>query len=198
MKFQFWHKKTGEPSNLDQVEEEPKQISRKTRAGKAVRATVCALLAIVALAVVISTAFLPVLQVSGSSMEPTMDDGDVIVLFKANQYKRGDLVGLYHSGKVLLKRVIGVEGDSVVISEDGTVFVNGEQLDEPYVTEKGLGECDITFPYVVPANSCFVMGDHRSTSIDSRSTVVGSIPLDQIIGKIRFRVWPLSKIKWIP
>ena len=130
-------------------------------------------------------------------MEPTLSDGDIIVLEKTNQYKPGDLCGLYWQNKLLLKRVIALPGSYVDIDQDGNVTIDGQALEEPYLTEKSLGECDITFPYQVPDGKLFVMGDHRATSIDSRSSAVGCIDKTQIVGRAVLRIWPLDKLKWI-
>ncbi|MCD7816829.1 MAG: signal peptidase I, partial [Bacteroides sp.] len=140
---------------------------------------------------------LPVLQVSGDSMEPTLSNGDIIVLLSGSSFETGDLVGFYYQNKLLLKRVIGGPGDVIDIDEEGNVTVNGELLDEPYVTNKALGECDITLPYQVPESRYFVMGDNRTTSIDSRSSAIGCIEIDQIVGKVMLRVWPLSSLSLI-
>ena len=130
-------------------------------------------------------------------MEPNLNDGDIVLLVKTNNLETGDLCAFYFSNKILIKRIIGVPGDYIWIEEDGTVFLNGSQMDEPYLSGKALGECDVEFPYQVPENSYFMMGDHRETSIDSRSSVIGCIAQDQIIGKIFCRLWPLSEFSWI-
>ncbi|MCD8160466.1 MAG: signal peptidase I [Clostridiales bacterium] len=161
---------------------------------RTLRTTVYALVVVAAVAVLIATMVLPVLQVSGSSMEPTLSDGDVIVLLKSGEFETGGLVGFYYQNKLLLKRVIAGPGDVVDIDEDGSVYVNDVLLDEPYVTEKALGETDRDYPYQVPEGRYFVMGDNRTTSIDSRSTAIGCIETDQILGKVILRIWPLEQI----
>lgn len=183
--------------DLAEVEAERKRLKRRQEYNHALRGTIISLLAVAAVAVLAATLFLPVLQVTGTSMEPTLEDGDIIVLTKTAKINRGDLCGFYYQNKLLLKRVIGLPGDWIEIQADGTVLVNGEELDEPYVSGKSLGECDLTFPYQVPDNRYFVMGDHRSTSIDSRSSVIGSIEKDQITGKILFRIWPLQHFSFV-
>lgn len=175
-----------------QVELERKRLREGVRFRKVVLSTIAVLVVVAAIAVLIATLFLPVLQVSGTSMEPTLEDKDIILLMKHDEFQTGDLVGLRYEGKVLLKRVIGGPGDYISIDKDGNVFVNNEKLEEPYVTEKSLGECDITFPYQVPDNSWFVLGDHRSVSVDSRNSAIGCIRTDQIIGKVILRIWPLT------
>lgn len=149
------------------------------------------------MAVLTATMFLPVLQVSGSSMEPTLSDEDIIVLVKSNHLETGDLVGFYYQNKLLLKRVVAGPGDIVDIDEDGNVYVNDALLDEPYVTEKSLGESDLDYPVQVPEGRYFVMGDNRATSIDSRSSAIGYIEADQIVGRVILRVWPLNQISLI-
>ncbi len=181
----------------EQVSRERDAISRRRAWAKAVRSTVATLLVVAAIAVLVATLFLPVLQISGTSMEPTLSDGDVVVLVKGGSYERGDLVSVAYENKYLIKRVIGLPGDSIEIASDGTVYVNGETLDEPYITDKALGECDISFPYQVPDGKYFVMGDHRSTSVDSRSSVIGSVSSEQIVGHVMFRVWPLDRLTYI-
>ena len=182
---------------LEQVEAELNEIKEKRKLGKALRNTVYVLVIVAAVAVLISTLLLPVLQVSGESMEPTLNDGDIILLVKTNKYKTGDLVGFYYQNKLLLKRVIAASGDYVDIDESGVVSVNGEKLDEPYVNELSKGTCDIELPYQVPDGRIFVMGDHRNLSIDSRAKAVGCIEKEQIVGKVFFRVWPLNDISLV-
>ena len=195
-------KTTQKPKNVyiptkEEVEGERNRLRQKKEYNRVLRSTIYALLVVAAIAVLIATQFLPVLQVSGSSMEPTLQDEDIIVLAKTNSFQTGELCGFYWQNKLLLKRIIGTPGDVIDIKEDGTVFVNGEELEEPYVSEKALGECDLTFPYQVPENRYFVMGDHRTVSIDSRSSVIGCVEKEQIIGKVIMRIWPLSELSII-
>ena len=181
----------------EQVSNERQAIARRRAWGKAVRSTVATLVVVAALAVLIATIFLPVLQISGSSMEPTLHDGDIVVLVKNNSYDRGDLCSFAYENKYLIKRIIGLPGDYIEIDSAGNVYVNGDKLDEPYVSDLALGECDLTFPYQVPDGKYFVMGDHRSTSIDSRSSVIGCVDADQIVGHVFLRVLPLDSISLI-
>ena len=141
--------------------------------------------------------FLPVLEVSGSSMEPTLQDGDILVLYKTNAIRTGELCGLYAHDRLILKRVIGLPGDVVNMDEGGYVYVNGIRLNEPYVSRQAVGNCDLSFPYTVPENSLFVMGDHRETSIDSRSSLIGCVEVDQVMGQVVARIWPFHSIGWM-
>ena len=125
-------------------------------------------------------------------MSPTLEHDEIVVLVKTKNIDRGDLIGFYYQGKILLKRVIALPGDWVNISEDGTVYVNDTQLEEPYIDAKAFGQCDLKLPYQVPESSYFLMGDHRETSVDSRSSAVGTVTKEQIVGKIVFCVWPMS------
>lgn len=177
-----------------QLEAELKNIRYRREFRKILRSTVSSLLVVAAIAVLISMLFLPVLRVTGSSMTPTMQNDELIICSKRSNFKSGDIVAFYYNNKILLKRVIGTAGDVIDIREDGTVFVNGQALDEPYVNEKAFGECDIELPYQVPDNRIFVMGDHRSVSVDSRSTSVGCIADEYVIGKVIFRIWPWESI----
>ena len=189
--------KTKNFPTANEISSELKYERNKIRFRRIIKSSVYALVLVAAIAVLIATLVLPVLQISGTSMEPTLNNGEIVVLFKTTKLERGDLCGFSYSNKILINRVIGLPGDYIANDEEGNVFVNNKKIDEPYITEKGLGECDIEFPYQVPENEFFLMGDHRSTSIDSRSTVIGCIPQDQIIGKIFLKVWPLSDISII-
>lgn len=150
-----------------------------------------------ATAVLVATLWLPVLQIYGSSMTPTLNEGDVVVSVKSQNYECGDVIAFYYNNKILIKRVIASAGEWVDIKRDGSVYVNGVRKEEPYISDKSLGECDVEFPYQVPESRVFVMGDHRSTSVDSRSTAIGCIAEEQIVGKIVFCTWPLGKIGWV-
>lgn len=189
-------KKVSVPS-LTEIQSERKRIRRGTYYRQALRGTVSVLLVVAAVAVLITTLFLPILQISGDSMSPTLEHNEIVVLLKTKKFERGDLIGFYYQGKILLKRVIALPEDEVAIDADGNVYVNGELLEEPYVTEKGLGDCDLEFPYKVPGTSYFVLGDRRSNSVDSRNSVVGAISRDDIIGKVFIRVWPLPEFGFV-
>ena len=183
--------------STEEVKAERERLAYRSRYTRVLRSTIYALVVVAAVAVLLATLFLPVLQVSGDSMNPTLQDKDVIVLVKSGSLKTGDLCGFYWQNKLLLKRVIGLPGDIISLDENGVVTVNGTVLDEPYVDELALGECDIKFPYQVPENRYFVLGDHRATSIDSRSSVIGCVEKNQIVGKVFIRVWPLSSFSLI-
>ena len=189
-------KKISVPS-LTEIQSERKRIRRGTYYRQALRGTVSVLLVVAAIAVLITTLFLPILQISGDSMSPTLEHDEIVVLLKTKSFERGDLVGFYYQGKILLKRVIALPDEELAIDADGNVYVNGELLEEPYVTEKGLGDCDLEFPYKVPGTSYFVLGDKRSNSVDSRNSVVGAISRDDIIGKVFIRVWPIPKFGFV-
>lgn len=161
--------------STEEVKAERERLAYRSRYTRVLRSTIYTLVVVAAVAVLLATLFLPVLQVSGDSMNPTLQDKDVIVLVKSGSLKTGDLCGFYWQNKLLLKRVIGLPGDIISLDENGVVTVNGTVLDEPYVDELALGECDIKFPYQVPENRYFVLGDHRATSIDSRSSVIGCV-----------------------
>lgn len=182
---------------LGLLQKELKRERYRRRFRRLLRSTVNALIVVAAVAALIATLVLPVLQIAGISMEPSLNDGDIVLLVKTNRLQTGDLCAFYYSNKILIKRIIGTPGDYLWINPDGTVYLNGTELEEPYVSEKALGECDVEFPYQVAENHYFMMGDHRETSVDSRSSVIGGIAEDQIIGKILCRIWPLSQFTWI-
>lgn len=183
--------------SLDILKKELGRERYRRRFRRILKSTVNTLIVVAAIAALIATLVLPVLQIAGTSMEPSLKDGDIVVLMKTDRLTTGDLCAFYYSNKILIKRIVASPGDYLWINDDGTVYLNGSELIEPYVTEKSLGECDIEFPYQVPENSYFMMGDHRETSIDSRSSVIGCIAEDQIIGKILFRIWPLDRFEWM-
>ena len=179
-----------------QIETERKRYRRQKAYNKALGGTVYVLTIVAAVAVLIATLILPVLQIEGTSMEPTLTNGDIVLLMKTTRFERGDLCGFTWNNKLLIKRVIGVPGDWIEIDTDGTIYLNGEQLEEPYVANKAFGECDLEFPFQVPQEQYFVVGDMRESSIDSRNTLIGCIPKDQIVGKVFFRVWPFKSVEF--
>lgn len=178
----------------EQIDSEVKRIRYRKNYIQTLYNTVASLLVVAAIAVLVSLLFLPVLRVTGTSMTPTLYNDELLICNKRSNFKSGDVIAFYFNNKILLKRVIGTPGDIVDISDDGTVYLNGEVLDEPYINEKAFGECDIKLPYQVPDNRVFVMGDHRSVSIDSRSTSVGCIADEYVIGKVIFRIWPFETL----
>lgn len=156
------------------------------------RSTVFTLVVVAAVAVLVATIWMPVLRIYGASMTPTLNEGDIVVALKGTDLQPGDLAAFYSGNKLLVKRCIAGPGQWVDIDESGNVYVDDKALEEPYLTEKALGECDLELPCQVPDNRYFCMGDQRATSVDSRSTAVGCVAEEQIVGKIVFRVWPLS------
>lgn len=175
-----------------QLEEEVQRVRYKDQYARVLRNTIYALITVAAIAVLVATLLLPVLQIYGSSMTPTLDEGEIVISVKGSSFQQGDIVAFYYNNKILVKRLIAMPGDWVDIDEFGNVFVNGEKLEEPYLTEKALGDTTIELPYQVPESRYFVMGDHRATSVDSRNTAVGCVAEEQIVGKIIFRIWPFS------
>ena len=192
------HRKKKEVSlpTKTQVETERKRYRRQKAYNKALGGTVYVLTIVAAVAVLIATLILPVIQIEGKSMEPTLYNGDIVLLMKTTRFERGDLCGFTWNNKLLIKRVIGVPGDWIEIDTDGTVYRNGEKLEEPYVQQKAFGECDLEFPFQVPVEQYFVVGDMRESSVDSRNSLIGCIPKDQIVGKVFFRVWPFKSIRF--
>lgn len=187
-------KKTVSVAEIGQIEAELRKEEYKSDYIRVLKNTVFTLLVVAAAAVIIAMMICPVIQIVGESMSDTLMDGDIVVSINDSQYSTGDVVAFYYNNKILIKRVIATSGSWVDIDREGNVFVDGVLLDEPYVTAKAVGECDITLPYQVPDDKVFVMGDHRETSVDSRSSEVGCVTSDLIVGRILFRVWPLSEI----
>lgn len=187
-------KKISDRPSVEVLESEIKRLRYKRRYQTVLKSTVYTLITVAAVAVLVATLWLPVLQIYGSSMTPTLQDGEIIFSVKTTDLEQGDVIAFYYNNKILVKRVIAGPGDWVNMDEDGTVYVNSEELYEPYVSEKAVGETDIELPYQVPDGKIFVMGDHRSTSVDSRNTAVGCVEQEQIVGKIIFRIWPLDQI----
>lgn len=175
-----------------ELEQELKRERYKRRYRSTLKSTLFALVTAAAAAVLVATLWLPVLQIYGSSMTPTLEEGQIVVSVKAENLEAVDIVAFYYGNKVLIKRYIAGPGTWVNILEDGTVVLNDQVLEEPYLTEKALGICDLEFPYQVPENSYFLLGDHRETSVDSRHSSVGCISQEEMVGKIIFRVWPME------
>lgn len=183
--------------SVDELSEELKREKFRSRYKKLLRSTVYTLVIVAAVSVLVATLLLPVLQIYGTSMNPNLCEGEIVVSVKSSNFKTGDIVAFYYNNRVLIKRIIGTPGDIIVIKENGDVYVNNTLLDEPYLTQKSYGNADIEYPYTVPQNSYFVLGDHRDSSVDSRSSLVGCVEKEEIIGKIVFRVWPIKRISGI-
>lgn len=180
-----------------QIEDELKRVRYRQRYRGVLRSTIYTLITVAAVAVLVATLLMPVLQIFGSSMTPTLEDGEIVLSLKTSDFQHGDVVAFYYNNKILVKRVIAVSGEWVDITPEGDVSVNGKLLDEPYLDEKSLGDCNIELPYQVPESRIFVMGDHRSVSVDSRNTAVGCVAEEQIVGKLMFRIWPLDTMERI-
>ena len=177
---------------LEDLQAELKREQNKYRCADALKSTVYTLIVVAAITLLAATLWMPVFQISGSSMVPTLEDGQIVVSMKGADFEQGDLVAFYIGNELMVKRVIAGPNQTVSITEEGVVFVDGEVLDEPYVQDMALGECDLEFPYQVPEARYFLMGDNRSTTVDSRSTAVGCVAMEQIVGKIVFCVWPFE------
>ena len=176
------------------VEQELQREQYKRRYRRTLRSTLVILITAAALAVLVATLWLPVLQIYGSSMAPCLNEGEIVLSVRDETLEQGDVVAFYYGNKLLVKRYIAGPGQWVTVQEDGTVLVDGKELNEPYVQEKALGSCDLEFPYQVPDGKFFLMGDHRLSSVDSRHSSVGCVSADQIVGKIIYRVWPLTTL----
>ena len=183
-------------SKMPSVEQLEEALHAKRRAGsysRALRSTLYSLLVVAAAAILVATLVMPILHVSGSSMTPVISDGDIVAVLRGSGFERGDVIAFYYNNKILVKRVVAFGGEVVDIDSRGNIYVNNELLDEPYLTERDMGNCDIRLPYQVPDGKYFVLGDHRSTSQDSRSVIIGPVAQEQILGRLVFRIWPPGK-----
>lgn len=179
---------------IEQIEREKKRLRHKRRYRRTLKSTLAVLVVVSALAVLAATLWMPVLRIYGASMTPTLKNGEIIFTVKTSDFEEGDIIAFYYNNKILVKRVIAKAGDWVDMDEDGTVYVNSVKIDEPYLTEKAYGDTNIEMPYQVPDGKVFVMGDRRSTSVDSRNKLIGCVSQEQVVGKIIFRIWSLNRL----
>ena len=185
----------GSVPSTEQIEKELKRVRYKRRFRQLLRSTIEILIVVAACAVLVAVLFMPVLRIYGSSMNPTLNEKDIVVSVKSKEVKTGDIIGIYYGSKLLIKRCIASEHQWVDLDQDGNVYVDGELLEESYLPEgaKDFGLTNIELPYQVPDTSVFVMGDNRATSVDSRNSAVGAIDTENIVGRIVFRVWPYER-----
>lgn len=181
--------------NSAELEQELAREKYKHQYKRVLRSTIYTLVTVAAVAILVATLWMPVLQIYGSSMTPTLEAGNIVLSLKSDEFQPGDVIAFYYNNKILVKRVIASAGDWIDIDEEGNVYINGEALDEPYLTEKAYGDCNIKLPYQVPESRVFVMGDHRSVSVDSRNSQIGCIGEEQIVGRLVMRIWPLTRIE---
>lgn len=184
---------TSKPT-LEQLRNELNNEKNKKEYRRSVGSSVAILFVVAAISVLLSMLLVPILKIYGTSMQPTLNENEYVVTLSAGRVERGDTVAFYYGNRILIKRCIAYAGDTVDIAEDGTVSVNGIELDEPYVQNPAFGDCDIELPCKVPQEHYFLMGDNREESVDSRSTAIGCVSEEQIMGRVLFRIWPLSRI----
>lgn len=177
-----------------QLEAELKRVTYARDFRVVLRSTIYTLITVAAIAVLIAVLLLPVLRIYGSSMTPTLKEGNIVISLKGNNFQTGDIIAFYYNNKILVKRVIANPGDWVDIDKEGNVYVNNEMIEEPYIAEKAFGDCNIKLPYQVPESRIFVMGDNRDVSVDSRNSSVGCVAEEQIVGKIVYCIWPFSDL----
>lgn len=181
------------------VEELEAELKREKR--RSSRFFLRGLILVISLAVIgglaVSYLWMPVLHINGESMAPSITDSDIVLAYACSEIQSGDIIAFYNNNKLMVKRVIATGGDVVNIDQLGNVTVNGEPLDEQYVRNRAKGECNVDMPYIVPAGSFFVMGDNRAESLDSRSTAVGCIAKEQVLGRVFATIWPLYDVQWI-
>ena len=180
--------------SIEVLEGEVQKVQYRSRFLRTLRNTIFSLIVVAAAAVIVAMLILPIFQITGSSMSDTLEDGDIVVAVRGSGYETGDVIAFYYNNSILIKRVIAAPGQWVDIDSEGNVYVDNVLLDEPYVSERALGDCNITLPYQVPDGRVFVMGDHRATSVDSRNSTVGCISDDMVVGRLILRVWPLNKL----
>lgn len=176
-----------------QLETELSRLRYRRRYRSVLRSTVYTLITVAAVSVLVATLWLPVLQIFGSSMTPTLHNGEIVFSMKTADFQQGDIVAFYYNNKILVKRMVAGPGDWFDMDADGTVYINNKKISEPYLTEAAYGETNIELPYQVPDGKIFVLGDHRATSVDSRNTAVGCVAQEQVVGKIIFRIWPIDQ-----
>ncbi|WP_461813177.1 signal peptidase I [Faecalimonas sp.] len=179
---------------IEEMDQEIERLKRKSRVSRGIRWTLYSLVVVAAIVVLIATLWMPVLKITGNSMSPTLHKDELVVAIRTKQFQSGDVIAFYYDNKILIKRVIATAGQYVDIKEDGTVLVNGKVLDEPYIQEKSKGECDIQLPYQVGDGQIFVMGDDRAISLDSRTTAVGTIEEEKVLGRVVLKVWPWASL----
>ena len=177
--------------SIEVLEGEVQKVQYRSRFLRTLRNTIFSLIVVAAAAVIVAMLVLPIFQITGSSMSETLEDGDIVVAVRGSGYETGDVIAFYYNNSILIKRVIAAPGQWVDIDSEGNVYVDNVLLDEPYVSERALGDCNISLPYQVPDGRVFVMGDHRATSVDSRNSTVGCISDDMVVGRLILRVWPL-------
>ena len=180
----------------DEDDEEPGR--KKKKPGRTVL-KVFLILLLTVLVLAIGASVYMVMQygyvVYGTSMAPSLVEGDLVLAIPKSLPVTGDLVSFNNGDRVLIKRAIGCPGDEISVSEDGRVTLNGIELNESYAlfTEGDAG--DVSYPLTVPEHFYFVMGDNRANSVDSRYSVLGMVSEQDINGRIFLRLWPMRRLQ---